>query len=213
MYHYAGYQSRSFTEAEKKAQVPFLFHTVLDIDNNGMEYTIENHDITVRFPYGAVAEGDKLQFEIGVAMYGPFKFIDDIRPISPIFWLCPLDERAIKLNKQFQLILPHFLSGDKVHNHQVGFAKANHNDYEENRYVFHVCDAESIFVSTGSKSYGILETNHCCFYCLEAKNTPQIAKDSGYALVTLESVKKQEVHFCAIYLLNTCLKVCMFSES
>ena len=183
------------------------------IDNYGMEYIIEDHDVTVRFPFGAVAEGEKLQFEIGVAMYGPFKFMSDKRPISPILWLCPLDESLAKLNKPFQFILPHFLSGDKVHNHQVGLAKANHRDYEEYRYTLHVCDTKPIFVSTGSKSYGIIETNHCCFYCLQANNTPQITRDAEYALVTLESVKKQEVHFCAIYLLNTCLKVCMFSES
>ena len=141
-------------------------------------------------------------------MYGPFKFLDDIRPISPILWLCPLNE-AINLHKPFQLILPHFLSGDKIQDHHIVFAKANHGDYEENHYSFYVCDTKPIFASTGSKSYGIIETNHCCFYCLETKRTPQIAKDAGYALVRVESYLKQEVQFCAIYLLNTCLKVCL----
>ena len=206
----AGCQSRAYSEAEIMAQVPFLFHKILAVDNSGVEYTIEDHDITLRFPGGCIAEGEKLQLEIGVAMYGPFKFVDDVQPISPILWLCPLDENVTVLNKQFQLILPHFLSGDKVQDHQVGFAKASHKNYDKNHYIFHVCDTEPIFASTGSKSYGVLETNHCCFYCLQAENTLQIARDAGYALVTLESAKKQEMYFCAIYLLNTCLKVCMF---
>ena len=100
---------------------------VITITDEGKEYTINDHDISVRFPFGAVAKGQTLQIKIGIAMYGPFKSTshDHFQPISPIVWLCPLDEKASKLNKPFQLILPHFLSGDKVHNHQVGFAKAN----------------------------------------------------------------------------------------
>ena len=161
----------------------------------------------MRFPIGAVPEGKKIQFEIGIAMYGPFKFVDDIRPISPILWICPLDE-VTKLNKPFQLVLPHFLSGNKVQDHQVGFAKANHSNYEENCYTFYPCDTTPIFASSGSKSYGILETNHCCFYCLKANDTPEIARNARYALVRLEHSRKQEVHFCAIYFLKTCLQVC-----
>ena len=205
------YQSRSHSEAEKSLQVPFLFHELIEVDSNGLEYTIQDHDITVRFPTGAiaVAEREKLQFGIGVAMYGPFKFVDNMRPISPILWLCPLDENVIKLNKPFQVILPHFLSGDKVQNHGVEFAKANHRDCADGCYTFDtLCDcAEPIFATASSKSYGILEVDHCCFYCLQANISPEITKDAEYTLVRLESVERQEVHFCAIYQLNTCYKV------
>lgn len=199
-------QLASYSEAEK---IPFLFHKLLEINNNGLVYTIEDHDITVRFPDGTVAVGETLQFEIGVVMYGPFKFVDDVRPISPILWICPLDQ-AIKLHKPFQLVLPHFLPGERVQDHQIAFAKANHRNSEENHYTFCVCDTKPMFATTGSKSYGILETNHCCFYCLEARKTPQITRDTGYILVRLESFLKQEVQFCAIYPLNTCFKVCLY---
>ena len=194
---------------EKSFQVPFLFHELIEVSNDGLEYTIQDHDITVKFPSGAVAEGEKLQFEIGVAMYGPFKFVDNVRLISPIVWLCPLNENITELNKPFQVILPHFLSGDKLQNHQVDFAKANHRNYEGSRYSFDTfCDcAQPIYASTGSKSYAILKTNHFCFYCLQANISPQIAKDAQYTLVRLESVERQEVHFCAIYQLNTCYRV------
>ena len=134
----SGDQSEAYNEAKKRAQVPFLFHEQIEIDDKGMDYAIQDHDITVRFRSGAVAQGEKIQFEIGVAMYGPFKFMEDVRPISPFLWLCPLDNKVAEVKKPFQLILPHFLSGDKVHNHMIGFAKANHKDYEENQYIF-VC--------------------------------------------------------------------------
>ena len=193
---------------EKTAKVPFLFYEQLQIDSNGLVYTINEHDITVRFPFGVVASGETLQFEIGVTLFGPFKFLDDIRPISPILWLCPLNE-SISLQKPFQLILPHFLSNNKIHDHEVMFAKSNHGDHEENCYTFRVCDTKPIFASTGSKSYGILETNHCCFHCLEAKITPQIAREAKFVLVRLDSFLKQEIQFCVIYPLNSCLKVCL----
>ena len=187
---------------------------MITITDEGKEYTINDHDISVRFPFGAVAKGQTLQIEIGIAMYGPFKSTSR-QPISPIVWLCPLDEKAFKLNKPFQLILPHFLSGETIHNHQVGFAKAKHGAYmcEENRYVYRVSDAKSTFVSTGNKNFGIHETYHCCFYCIEATISPQVAKDAGYTLVRLESVARQEVNFCAIYALNTCFKVCPYLQS
>ena len=205
-------QSVSYSEAEKMAKVPFLFHKLLEINSYGLVYTIYDHDITVRFPAGAVAVGETLQFEIVVAMYGPFKFVDDVRPISPILWICPLDQ-TIELHKPFQLILPHFLHGEKVQDHQITFSKANHRNCKENYYTFCVCDTKPILALTGSKSYGILETDHCCFYCLEARKTPQIARDAGYILVRLESYLKQEVQFYAIYPLNTCLKVCLYHQN
>ena len=199
------YQSRSHSEAEKSVQVPFLFQELIEVDNHDLEYTIQDHDITVRFPTGA-AEGEKLQFGIGVAMYGPFKFVDNMRPISPILWLCPLDENVTKLKKPLQVILPHFLSGDKVQNHGVEFAKANHRECADGCYTFNsLC--KPIFATTSNKSYGIVEIDHCCYLCLLANKSPQITKDAKYTLVRLESVKSQEVHFCAIYRLDTCHKV------
>ena len=176
-----------------------------------MEHTIEDHDITLKFPRGLVAQGQTLQLEVAVAMYGPFKFADDIQPISPLLWLCPLDESTTELNKPFQIILPHFLSGNKVQDHKVGFVKANHRDCEGNCYIFNVCHTKPDFLSTGSKSYGILETNHCCFYCLEAKISPDMAKDAKYYLYIFQRISgsRQELYFCAIYFLKTCIKVCL----
>ena len=119
-------QSAYFTEAEKNAQVPFLHHQLFECDCNSQEYTIEEHDITLRIPEGAVSKGEKIHFEIDVAMHGPFTFHENMRPISPVVWLCILEE-GVDLKKPFQLILPHFLTGlsrEHVHFHQIQFAKA-----------------------------------------------------------------------------------------
>ena len=163
----------------------------------------------MRIPEGAVDQGETIHLEIGVAMYGPFCFPDNTRPISPIIWVCPFEDA--KLKKPFQLIMPHFLTGiseDRIHYHKVTFAKASHSS--TSHYTFHDCDAKPLFASHDGRSYGILVSQHFCFYCLEANQTPELALDAGYGLVRIEKTlipQRNEVHFCAIYHLNTCLKV------
>lgn len=212
-------QSDWFSEAKKNAQVPFLHHQVLECGYDGMQHTIEEHDITLRIPEGAVAKGEKLHIEIGVAMYGPFIFPENTRPISPILWLCIVKEDNVALKKDFQIILPHFLVGiasEKLHYHQVGFAKAGHNQkytstlkHDQIMYEFKVCKTPTLFASSGGKSYGILRSDHCCFYCLQAKKSPELAKNAGYCLARIESSSSvsSEIFFVASFFLSSCVKV------
>ena len=103
---------------------------MLEIDCTGREYSNVDHDITLRIPEGAVAEGEKVQFEVGVAMYGPFIFPENTQPISPILWLCLPED--VKLKKPFQVVLPHYLTGlsrERIqYDHQVRFTKAKHSN-------------------------------------------------------------------------------------
>jgi hypothetical protein len=213
-------RSPHFTEAEKRAGVPFLHHTILECDDHSREYTIQNHDITLRIPKGALPPGKKIQFEIGVAMYGPFKFEKDTQPISPILWLC--FEEGVTLNKPFHVILPHFLTGltyEKAQYHQVVFAKAPHGKYSieggQMKYSFQPCDSEPYFASCGGRNFGVLVTNHTCFYCLQANKTPELAMDAGYCLARIEyfNQRHMEVTFTAVYYLRTCLRVRKHTQS
>lgn len=209
-----------FTEAKKSAQVPFLYHKVLECGYDGMEYVIEDHDITLRIPEGAVAKEENIHFEIAVAMYGPFTFSMNVQPISPIVWLCLLEEDA-ELKKPFLLIVPHFLTEltiERLLYHQVTFAKANHSRYtlenSQMKYRFNPCETPALFASNESNSYGVLKSNHCCFYCLEANISEKVATDAGYCLVRIESLSSQpnlnEVYFIPIFFLKTCIKVVQF---
>ena len=208
-------QSTYFSVAEKTANVPFLDHQMLEVDCNGREFTNVDHDITLRIPEGAVAEGEKVHFEVGVAMYGPFIFPENTQPISPILWLCLLEE--VEMKKPFQIVLPHYLSGlsrERIEYHKVGFSKANHDDIvvvdNQMCYKFQGCDAYPRFTSSGYRNYGVLVSKHCCFYCLQANQTPELATDAGYCLVRIEyspSPQWNEIHFSAVYFLDTCLRV------
>lgn len=199
-------------EAEEKTQVPFLYSHLLTCDNNGIEFSIAEHDITLRIPKGAVSAGTTIHLEIGVAMYGPFNFVKT-RPISPIFWLCIREDAH--LQKPLQIILPHFLPGltsENSHLYGVNFAKASHHKSsaaEQVAYDFSKCETKPYFASSGFRHYGILQTKHCCFYCIEAKFTPELAHKADYYLVQIEfsSNPKYEIHYCAIYFLDTCIRV------
>ena len=206
---------QSFAEAEKRAQVIFLHQKVLDCDTSGLVYFIKDHDITLRIPVGAVPSGKKIHFEIGVAMFGPFKFPEGTQPISPVLWLCLLED--CKFNKPFQVILPHFLTGltkEGVDKHQVVLMKANHSDRLEEdsqmKYIFQTSDVTPNFTTHRGRSFGIISMDHCCFYCLQANQTSELAMDAGYCLTRIEafiSQQRSEVHFAAVYCLQTCLRV------
>ena len=200
------------------AHVPFLDHQMLEIDCNGREYTNVDHDITLRIPEGAVAEGEKVHFEVAVAMYGPFKFPEGTKLISPILWLCLLEEAAI-LREPLEIILPHYLSrsGD-TDQYGISFLKANHSDYEMNDssqilYNFRslVADNDIVLIFRESQGYGVTLTDHFCYFCLVAQDTQLITENTNYCLArahipsSLESCQK--VVFCALYHLPTCIKV------
>ena len=191
-------------------------HTMLECDCSGLKYTIEDHDITLKVPEGAVENNETILIEIDVSMYGCFVFPKEFQPISPIVWLCIL-EKDTKLRKPFQLILPHFLTGlsrEKLCSHQIRFAKANHDKCiikgGEMKYEFNSCDSKPLIASSGNKNFAVLESDHCCFYCLQANQTPELIRDASYCLTRIQrssSLQRNEVYFLATYLLDTCIQV------
>ena len=214
MSSYVLQQSTFFEEARTKAKIPFLHHQVLECDSSGQEFNIIEHDITVEIPKGCVSKGEKLCLEVGVAMYGPFKFTDDSQPISPILWLCFLNE-DVKVNKPIKITVPHFLTGlteSRLREHRVSFAKANHLNHSPHKdyimYNFEPSEDKTQFIS---RSYGVLETTHCCFLCIRAEMKIVRARDVGYCLTRIERIspRGKEIYFAATYRLYTCIEVCI----
>ena len=155
-----------------------------------------------------MGQGKVVHFEIGVAMYGPFIFPEDSQPVSPIVWLCQLEE-DVELKKPFELILPHYLIGltvDQLHLHHIRFAKAGHDSLTEYKFK-EVCDIQPYFITRESKSYGVLKSTHCCYLCIKAKKTPELLKDCTYCLARVELSDANQVYFIASYFLKTCIEV------
>ena len=203
-------RSIPFIEAER-AEVPFLYHELLECDHNGLNHNIPNHDISLIIPGGAVSKGEKIHFELGITMYGPFSFTESIRPISPIIWLCLLEEEY-QLMAPFQLALPHYYTDDKSQHHEVRFAKAEHSYKEYNtregriQYKFHLCDFQPVF---DDRNRAILATKHFCFYCLSSARTHEPDKRIRYCLAHVK-VSPSEATFFATYFVPTCLQVSIY---
>lgn len=197
-----------FKLAKENALVPFLYHQIMKCDEGGLDVNIIDHDISLKIPYGAIAKGEQLIIEVGVTLYGPFNFSTKKRPVSPILWLCILEK--VELQKPFVIILPHFIASEKYQQYDLAFAKADHSLCTEHvSYTFKTCDSDVQFTSIKNRHYGILQTRHCCFYCLEANYTSDLVSNAEYCLARIKTKPSTDikVYFCVIYLLETCLRV------
>ena len=208
------------TEAMKQANVSFVEHNVLECNYSGIEYTNKKHNFSLQIPEGAIPRGEKIHFKIAIAMHGPFILPKDTRLVSPILWLCPLEEN-VTFNKPFQVIIPHILhkiTEEKVKKYQLGFAKANHwkisyNNTGDAEYSFQPLsslECDVVFSSTDELDFGTATMNHFCYLCITAKNTPELKSDISYCLTRAErpaSVQRHEIFFCASYYLGTCIEV------
>jgi hypothetical protein len=213
------HQSAYFSTAKGKGHVPFLDHQMLECDFNGREYTNVDHDITLRIPEGAVAEGEKIHFEVGVAMYGPFIFPDNTQPISPILWLCVLDEN-VKLNKTLEIILPHCYTGSVTTSRisdQISFAVSEDITKDSNyepHCLLQLWETDTKFYT--DQKYGAIQTSlyHHQFFCIvKHKAIGHWSRDISFLLARVDlglqpSQIVQEVHFYGLFDLATHRKVC-----
>ena len=176
--------------------------------------TLSIHDITVTIPPGAIPDEVTAHIEMGVTLYGPFKFPDNHQQVSPILWFCV--QKDVKFLLPLTFRLPHVLADTSQAN--ITFAKAGHLTYQDtmkrNMFTFEpVHNRESDF--TKESGYGYLSSKHCCFLCLSAENniTKDLALQKGYCLHIL--IEKRSPAYYRIllvftYFLSTCFEVYAF---
>ena len=205
------------------ASVPFIGEVeILVCDSCGCEYWNSDHDITIRIPPGAIPAGLTLHIEVAVALYGPFQFPSGSHPISPILWLCVQEDITPAFRKPFQIILPHFIvflqNGQaNIKNPGIIFTKADHrkhstNESEMKQYVFSQLDTAFVCVKEGIQNYGILSTDHCCFFCITANDSfyPELALNAGYCFWCIEKPlvsSRDTIFLCTTFFLKTCVTV------
>ena len=220
---YCIYIGTSITGIVRVPPIPFLHHKQLQCDHNGCNYTIEGHDITVRIPEGAVAEGEKIHFEVGVAMYGPFIFPDNTQPISPILWLRQL-EGGTQLRRCSQLVLPHCYKGPTFTfshgpgENKVFFATADHSSskhtHVHGELLYSLQEWETDVDFHIAANYGTFEAyifNHIfCIVKRRHMHSHEWYHDVGFSLVRVDlqpSSTVQEFHLYGLFDLATHKKV------
>ena len=75
-----------------------LVSTLSDCTSEGLQYVDEANDFSLEIPEGAIPEGERLTIDVGVALFGPFKFPEGLRPVSPVFWVCVRDNPNFKFS-------------------------------------------------------------------------------------------------------------------
>ena len=191
--------------------VPFIE----EIDSYSCDFhgaTLSIHDITVTIPPGAIPDEITAHIEMGVALYGPFKFPNNCQPVSPILWFCIQEDIELLLPLTFRL--PHVIAD--ISRANITFIKADHITYQDSvkrdMFTFQpVLDGESDF--TRESGYGYLSSKHCCFLCLNAENniTKDLALKKGYCLHILienRSPASYRILLFFTYFLGTCFEVC-----
>ena len=104
--------------------------TLSPCTNEGGYYHNDHNDFVMEIPAGAIPEGERITIDIGVALYGPFQYPKDLRPVSPVFWLCIRDQKDFHFLKPVKVTIPHCLnleSHDDIESLGVTFLKGTMN--------------------------------------------------------------------------------------
>ena len=216
--------------AENLAPVPFFDEVrILEFDASGREYQNREHGISISIPEGAIPGGELVHFEVAVALYGPFQFDGDKRPISPILWLCP--QEHVILQKPITITLPLTmtdLSQSDADMFGMSFAKADHCltalVHGKQKYVFKQFKQDWTLLTDKRGCNASIQVDHCCFWCLQMnkrdKVPPDVARQMamkmGFFVHCIECLEspyptvsppRDIIHFCVSYFLETCIKV------
>ena len=203
------------------SELPFIKPVeVLQVSRKGKLYRDDSLGLCIDVPEGAVPEGRLLQLEIGMCLYGPFKFPGDLYPIAPILMLCP--QNNIKLNKSMRVTLPHILSDtneNDVESFGVQVIKADHTSlFIACETIFDTIIGESnlFFHTSNNYEFATFALSHFCFVTIRATaNLQELAKKRGYCICPLIPSPKAlssgsfMYPLCVTYFIEPCLEVCI----
>ena len=130
---------------------------------NGTHFHDECNEFDLEIPAGAIPEGVSITIDIGVALYGPFQYPEDLRPVSPVFWVCVRDQKDFQFLKPVEITIPHCLN---LENHEdieslgLTILKGDHEINPQKIYEFQKQEEGNVFQPL--KKYGVFKTTHFC---------------------------------------------------
>ena len=211
---YSGSRHKLYQSAPSQSPLALARVKELEFDYTGGKYHSSEDGYSLTVPKGAISESlGLISLQCGVMPYGPFgpfKYPDGVKPVSPIVWFCLTS--SVNFQKPVEITIPHCLDCDSEEDSQsLAFFKAKHNvgDSSPVARVFHFKEAEGIFSFPPNTSHSILHSKHLCFYCIGCKDK-EITNRANFCLITAKPVCFQRIsriHFCLTYLLETCVKV------
>ena len=181
------------------------------LSENGCLHKDDRHGFSIDFPSGILLPNQSITLTIGVMAYGPFMFPEGVRPISPILWVFGDTDMDLKLLKDAEVILPHYLDIDErdVNEFEILFLKAcPMNHY----YAFNNKKQKYLFKSIGNATLlndhkAAFSTNHFCSLCLAAKVSESIKEKIEYCMSVFIDITTRMYTFVVSYCLETCSEV------
>ena len=186
--------------------------TLSQFTHKGGYYCNDHNDFVMEIPGGAIPEGERITIDIGVALYGPFLYPEDLKPVSPVFWLCICDQKDFHFLKPLKVTIPHCLnheSHDDIESLDLTFLKGDHELNPQQLYQFQ--QATGYAHIEPLKRSGMFQTTHFCSLCILGKISQraiQKAMFCVYAAIpcTMSPREPAYVYFFVTFLLSTCLE-------
>ena len=167
---------------------------------NGGTMVIEDCNLKVNVPSGAIEDHHKVEFQVAASLFGPYNIPNDCHPVSLYVWIGAnyTFKKPIELNFE----------------HHADFAKSK--DTSQFCVLKGCCNSHHLNMSKMTQGYDIsdstctLYTNHFCSYCLAAKSIqiPDRIVAYHYLPYNYMSVDEFIAEICFCYDLNICKKVC-----
>ena len=182
---------------------------IITLTSEEITFTNDREDISIHIPQGTLPVGSRMHVEVGSAMYDLFSFPPNMRPVSPIQWICPQEDAG--LCKPLKITLPHTVKYED--GTDLTFMKANHNNFsvaENGCKMFKFEEMTQYEHIEFDEKCGSVYTTKFCSICI-AKD---ITKPTTYRywLSCIKRYNKElpmslTLEYCATYGLSTCMEV------
>ena len=188
-------------------------HTLQDCNSEVRSYYNEENDFRLVIPEGAIPVGDSITIDIGVALFGPFQYPPNIRPVSPVFWVSVRGHQNYRFLKPLRVTIEHCLnlSGcDDAEIVDVGlqFMKACPAPNTSGKYVFLSAAEDQDFLT--QSFHGSLMDRFTAV-CICASATPDTVRQTAYQLSVVHPTPVRAngtchtVHFITSFSLKYCI--------
>ena len=183
---------------------------VHSVDESGGRFLMSKHGIVITVPKMAISSGMVAEMQTGVTLIAPVMFSNNAIPVSAIIWLCI----NATLQKPIKLQVPHYVNvKTESQSKQLQFAKSFVHSWD-NTQMGTMEGIEGGIFPVG-ESYGTIEVDHFCFYCIQRNVQVDDIPDNLYRIVTMKEKQPNlaenlwKIHICITPQLATCLEVCL----
>ena len=186
--------------------------TLQNCTSAGLTYHDESNDLTLVIEEGAIATGDTLTIDIGMALYGPFLYPEGVRPVSPVFWICVRGKEKYCFLKPVKVTMQHFIkidSDEDISLLGLSFMKGSHETNAQGKYPFLPARGTRMFEA--KSSYGSFFTKHFCYQCIIGKVNEITLRNTNFCLFgtipnTFVYDHPMYIFFFVTYFMSACLE-------